>query len=222
MGLSETILDRLTDNIDACYLLDTQYRMHEDILSFSNEQFYNNRLKSADFVSKRHIQDDDEIVTFIDTSGCGFEEERSTHHRSLANDGEFNILREHVLSIPHLLTPQVSIGIISPYARQVTKIRQHISEDKVLRSLDIQVNSIDGFQGQEKDVIYISLVRSNDNNEIGFLKDYRRLNVALTRARFKLVIIGDMSTLASDPMYMKLADHIEKIGIYKSAWEYIN
>ncbi len=221
MGLSETILDRLTDKISASYMLDTQYRMHGDILSFSNEQFYQGRLKSADFVRMRSLQDDDEIVTFIDTSGCGFEEERSIHHRSLANEGEYNILREHVLSIPHLLTPEVSIGIISPYSRQVSKIRQLISDDEVMRSLDIQVNSIDGFQGQEKDVIYISLVRSNDNSEIGFLKDYRRLNVALTRARFKLVIIGDMSTLGNDPMYMKLAEHVEKIGAYKSAWEYM-
>lgn len=220
-GLKETILDRMTDSLKECYLLDIQYRMNEKILAFSNDQFYNGRLNTADFVQSRRLLDDNEIVTFIDTSGCGFEEERSIHHKSLANDGEFNILREHILSIPHLLTPEVSIGIISPYARQVTKIRQHISEDDILRKLNTQVNSIDGFQGQEKDVIYISLVRSNDDGEIGFLKDYRRLNVALTRARFKLIIIGDMSTLASDPIYNKLAEHIEKNGSYKSAWEYM-
>ena len=221
LGLSKTILDKMSDRLDQSYLLDTQYRMHKDILSFSNDQFYQGRLKTPDFVVDRHLAHDDEIVTFIDTSGCGFEEERSLHHKSLSNIGEYNILREHILSIPHLLTPEVSIGVISPYARQVTKIREEISKDDVLKTLDIRVNSIDGFQGQERDVIYISLVRSNDEGEIGFLKDYRRLNVALTRARYKLVIIGDMATLGADQMYMKLAEHVEQIGSYKSAWEYM-
>ena len=96
-----------------------------------------------------------------------------------------------------------------------------ISEDSTLSKWNIEVNSIDGFQGQEKDVIYISLVRSNEQGNIGFLKDYRRLNVALTRARYKLIIIGDMSTLGHDTMYLALADHVEKNGVYKSAWEYM-
>ncbi len=221
LGLSTTVLDKMTSVIDASFLLDTQYRMHADILSFSNQHFYDGKLKTADFVAHRHLEHDKEVITFIDTSGCGFEEERSRHHRSLANEGEFNILREHILSIPHLLTPDVSIGVISPYSRQVTKIRDEMSKDPTLRALDITVNSIDGFQGQEKDVIYISLVRSNDQGEIGFLKDYRRLNVALTRAKYKLVVIGDMATLGADPMYLKLAEHFEKVGTYKSAWEYM-
>ena len=221
LGLSTTVLDKMADTIEASFLLDTQYRMHSDILGFSNEHFYDSKLKTADFVSNRKLQQDEEVITFIDTSGCGFEEERSIHHRSLSNEGEYNILREHILSVPHLLTPEVSIGIISPYARQVAKIREEKSKDAVLRTLDITVNSIDGFQGQEKDVIYITLVRSNDRGEIGFLRDYRRLNVALTRAKFKLVVIGDMATLGTDPMYIKLAEHIEKVGIYRSAWEYM-
>ena len=221
LGLSTTVLDKMADTIEASFLLDTQYRMHSDILGFSNEHFYDSKLKTADFVSNRKLQQDEEVITFIDTSGCGFEEERSIHHRSLSNEGEYNILREHILSVPHLLTPEVSIGIISPYARQVAKIREEKSKDAVLRTLDITVNSIDGFQGQEKDVIYITLVRSNDRGEIGFLRDYRRLNVALTRAKFKLVVIGDMATLGTDPMYIKMAEHIEKVGIYRSAWEYM-
>jgi superfamily I DNA and/or RNA helicase len=85
----------------------------------------------------------------------------------------------------------------------------------------MEVDSIDGFQGQEKDIIYLSLVRSNDVGELGFLKDYRRLNVALTRARLKLIIIGDMATLGTDQVYLNLADHVEKNGRYQSAWEYM-
>lgn len=87
--------------------------------------------------------------------------------------------------------------------------------------MDIQVNTIDGFQGQEKDVIYISLVRSNETGEIGFLKDFRRLNVAMTRARKKLVVIGDMSTLSYHPLYVRMAEYFEKHNSYQSAWEYM-
>ncbi len=221
LGLPETILDRMTDHLKASFLLDTQYRMNDEILAFSNEHFYEGRLNSADFVSQRKIKDDHEIITFIDTSGCGFEEERSSNHRSLSNEGEYHMIREHILSIPHLISSEISVGIISPYARQVSQIRENISDDEVLRSLDIMVNSIDGFQGQEKDVIYISLVRSNEDGNIGFLRDYRRLNVALTRARYKLVVVGDMSTLGNDAMYLNLAEHFERHGTYKSAWEYM-
>jgi len=220
-GLTETILDRMTGKITHSYLLDTQYRMNAKILAFSNEQFYEGRLKSADFVQDRHLQDDDEIVTMIDTSGCGFDEKQGKDGKSRDNINEYNIIREHILSIPHLLNPEVSIGIISPYALQVTTIRQQVAQDDVLKTLNIKVNSIDGFQGQECDVIYISLVRSNDRSEIGFLKDYRRLNVALTRARYKLVIVGDMATLATDKLYDSLSSHIDQHGTYKSAWEYM-
>jgi len=221
MGLGETILDRMTDHIDSSYLLSMQYRMNELILGFSNQEFYEDKLVSAEWVGPWTLQGDDKVITFIDTSGCGFEEERSLEHRSLSNKGEYNILREHILSIADLLSPDIEVGIISPYARQVIMIRQEISEDEDLRKHNIIVNSIDGFQGQEKDVIYLSLVRSNDQGEIGFLKDYRRLNVALTRARKKLIILGDMSTLGVDPTYCRLAEYIEQVGTYQSAWEYM-
>jgi superfamily I DNA and/or RNA helicase len=113
------------------------------------------------------------------------------------------------------------IGIISPYAAQVRYISNEISADSSLSGLDLEVNSIDGFQGQEKDVIYISLVRSNPAGEIGFVKDERRLNVAMTRARKKLVIIGDSSTLGQHPLFGKFLDHIEKHGAYDSGWSYM-
>ena len=221
LGLKETIMDRMTSVINTSYLLDTQYRMNKAIFAFSNKHFYADQLKSADFVANRALHGDQEIITFIDTSGCGFEEERVPGERSLSNSGEYLILREHLLTLKSRLEETTSIGIISPYARQVTYIRNEIGKDEWLKTLNIRVNSIDGFQGQEEDVIYISLVRSNPDGEIGFLKDYRRLNVAMTRARYKLVLIGDMSTLGHDALYLDLADHIEKNGVYKSAWEYM-
>ena len=221
LGLGETILDRMTDQIDHTFLLDTQYRMHESILQFSNKQFYNDKLKTASFVQQRGIKGDDEIVTFIDTSGCGFDEKTGPEGRSYNNIDEFHILREHFMGNKVLQDPTLSIGIICPYAHQVTFIRSEIREDAFWHPFDIEVNSIDGFQGQEKDVIYISFVRSNDRGEVGFLQDSRRLNVAITRARYKLIMIGDMSTLAHDTMYDELAQHVEKNGAYKSAWEYM-
>lgn len=221
MGLSETILDRMTGQLEESFLLNIQYRMHDNILAFSNQEFYNNELVSATFVKNRSIPNDQNIVTFIDTSGCGFEEKRGKEGRSYWNEGECHIIREHILAQGPLYTPELSIGIISPYSGQVGKLKTYFGEDEYLRKLDTTINSIDGFQGQEKDVIYLSLVRSNDRGEIGFLKDYRRLNVAITRARYKLVIIGDMSTLANDPLYNRLADHIEANATYQSAWEYM-
>ena len=221
LNYAETILERMTDHIDTTFLLNTQYRMHEAILSFSNQHFYEGKLRSASFVSKRSLKGDEEPLVFIDTSGCGFEEKRNEKDRSYSNVEEFYILREHLLQNAQLLAQDTSIGIISPYAGQVGRIREEIAKDETLKSFDIEVNSIDGFQGQERDVIYITLVRSNDNGNIGFLKDYRRLNVALTRARMKLVVIGDMSTLGHDKVYLKLSTHVETNGAYKSAWEFM-
>ena len=114
------------------------------------------------------------------------------------------------------------IGIISPYKNQVKYIREQISDDTELKIMDIEVNSIDGFQGQEKEIIYISLVRSNDQGEIGFLKDERRINVAMTRAKKKLVIIGDSACIGQHELFASLVTHIENTGTYESAWNYIS
>jgi superfamily I DNA and/or RNA helicase len=221
LGLTETILDRMADHLEESVLLTTQYRMHPKILGFSNKQFYDGKLMSAPSIHARELGEValDPLV-FIDTSGCGFQEAYNPETRSRSNREEYLILREHLLSILDHLEGH-SIGIISPYKDQVRLITQELEEDEILQHLDMEVNSIDGFQGQEKDVIYLSLVRSNDDGELGFLKDYRRLNVAMTRARLKLIIIGDMATLGTDPVYLQLADHVEKNGRYQSAWEYM-
>lgn len=220
LGLEETLLSRMTDHIQHTYILQHQYRMNDKILSFSNQQFYDNQLHSDDAVKSHTLEGDDTPLTLIDTSGCGFEEEYTEEHNSKFNSGEFFILREHFLQMSEKYEG-VSIGIISPYAQQVRYLKASIEADEEMKKFDITVNTVDGFQGQEKDVIYISLVRSNANSEIGFLKDYRRLNVALTRARKKLIIIGDMSTLAQYQLFNDLSEHVEKEGLYQSAWEYM-
>lgn len=219
LGLGTTLLDILTDKIRNSYLLKVQYRMNDDILSFSNNQFYNNSLISAPAVGSRLLRKL-KALYFIDTAGTGFEEAKNKDTFSYYNSGEFFILREHVMSnMEHLLGAE--IGVISPYAEQVRYLRTQISEDGFAKDLDIEVDSIDGFQGQEKDVIYISLVRSNENGEIGFLADERRLNVALTRARMSVVVIGDSSTLGNHKLYNELLNHFENKQAYYSAWEYM-
>jgi ATP-dependent RNA/DNA helicase IGHMBP2 len=210
----------MTNNIKHHYLLTEQYRMNDTILSFSNEQFYKGQLKSNTANKSHTLEGDDTPLVFIDTSGCGYEESFGQKSRSLYNEGEYFVLREHILLHKEKYTG-ISIGIISPYAEQVRYIRSKIDDDTDLKALDIEINSIDGFQGQEKDLIIISLTRSNDMGIIGFLADYRRLNVAMTRAKKKLIIIGDGATLSGNELYLNLIDHVEKEGLLQSAWEYM-
>ncbi len=218
LGLSDTLLARMTDKIPSSYLLNVQYRMNEKILSFSNHRFYDNKLSSG--ITNSDWSIDDEPLTLIDSSGCGFDEVQNLRTLSRYNEGEGFILREHFLQHKEVYEG-LTIGIISPYSEQVKYLRNVIEDDEFFHPFDITVNSIDGFQGQESDVIYISLVRSNSAGEIGFLADERRLNVAMTRAKKKLVIIGDMSTLSQNKLFHTLADHVEATGSYKSAWEYM-
>jgi len=218
LGLEETLLSRMTDIIEASFLLKQQYRMNDKILSFSNQKFYDNQLYSHPSVADQTI--DSDPVVFIDTSGCGFEEKINPENQSKFNEGEYFILEEFFAANKEVLKDQ-SIGIISPYAQQVKYIKSKHETEEIYRDFDIWVNTIDGFQGQERDVIVISLVRSNEMGEIGFLNDARRLNVALTRAKKKLVIIGDISTLANSELFRELAEHIEKHCTYQSAWEYM-
>lgn len=220
LGLETTVLDVLSDSIPYTSLLNTQYRMHDLILSFSNKKFYKNALLSHASVGKHTLRNDQQPLVYIDTAGAGFEEKFNPNQKSYSNPGEYFIIREHILLHKENLLG-CAIGIISPYNEQVRYLRQEIAEDVDLKMLDIEINSIDGFQGQEKEVIYISLVRSNDNGDIGFVKDERRLNVAMTRAMKKLVIIGDSSTLGQHKLYEELLTFVQEDGFYDSAWSYM-
>ncbi len=220
LGFETTLLDRMTDIITHSYLLNEQYRMNDLILSFSNQKYYQGKLVSSQDVANHTIKEDDEPITFIDTVGTGFEEEQKPGELSHFNKGEYFVIREHLLSIKERALGH-TIGIITPYAEQVRYIRQEVSDDEELKTMDIDIDSIDGFQGQEKDIIYLSLVRSNDKGVLGFLKDERRLNVGLTRARKKLIVIGDSATLSNNNTYAEFIDYVEKSGVYKSAWEYM-
>jgi ATP-dependent RNA/DNA helicase IGHMBP2 len=202
--LQEKIVEK---NSDTVTFLDTQYRMDSIIKEFSNQQFYEGKLKSEIDASLSI----DEPLVFIDTAGCGFDEELQDGSRF--NSGETNLVQKMIGVFSNEFN---SIGVISPYSVQVKHLRDELKE--VILEKDIQ--TIDGFQGQERELIIISLVRSNTDGTIGFLKDYRRMNVALTRAKKKLIVIGDSATIGMDSFYNDFLSYVENQGTYKSAWEF--
>ncbi|MFM7311536.1 MAG: AAA domain-containing protein, partial [Flavobacteriales bacterium] len=213
-GLAQTLLEKAIQRVDATTLLEVQYRMNEIIMGFSNERFYQSKLRAHEGNALRSLPGQDPILEFIDTAGTGYEEQEGDDGSSLSNPGEAGLIMRHIeKSQVESLTQD--IAVITPYRGQVHGLRDALGG----RSVDI--NTVDSFQGQERDVIYISLVRSNDRSEIGFLKDYRRMNVALTRARMKLVVVGDSATLGADPFYEAFLQYAERVEGYRSAWEWM-
>ena len=232
-GLSRTLMEYIVESRpEVAVMLDTQYRMHQDIMGFSGERFYEGNLKAHESVKFHQLGEGFEPVCFIDTAGCGFEERKNPETLSTSNPEEGLLLLKHLAllfnqieaKIPDVLERPFSVGIIAPYKQQVRSIRDQLLDSPLLSSYTdyISVNTVDGFQGQERDVIYISLTRSNDKGEIGFLKDVRRMNVALTRARKQLVVVGDSATLGEHPFYAAMLTYMEKIGAYHTAWEWIH
>ncbi len=223
-GLNLTMIEKCLDRLTGSRLLNIQYRMNETIMGYSNQRFYNGALQAGDLVRhhKLTIQANHPVV-FIDTAGCGFEEKIQDGQLSRFNPEEFLILREHLYSLLGAFTGEIcpTIAIISPYREQVVYMEQQIGQDPVFAAAPISIQTIDGFQGQERDVVYISLVRSNEKCEIGFLKDYRRMNVAMTRARKQLIVIGDSATIGSDPFYEGFLKYCDTSGQYLTAWEFM-
>lgn len=233
-GFKESLFERAMMLPATSVMLDVQYRADQRIMEFSNRQFYHNGL-SADLTVKENVlsfDDNDYLLNtaldFIDTAGCGYQEVLNPESLSTANPEEAALLFRHLKKLlaqlderPHV-ERKPSIGIISPYKEQVQLINNMLAVDPELSGRSIVVKTIDGFQGQEKDIIYISLVRSNDQQEIGFLTDTRRMNVALTRARKKLVVIGDSATIGAHGFYQKFLDYVEELNAHKTAWEFMD
>lgn len=220
-GLGRTLMEVVAKQKPSCVeLLTTQYRMHRDIMQFSSQWFYHGRLVAAPECADRTIVPIDPPLIWIDTANLGYEEEQNALSQSRLNANEGILLVETLklyvnqLGMDRLINDRVDFGIISPYKSQVQLLRRLVKQDKSLRPLlpYITVNTVDGFQGQERDVILISMVRGNDEGRIGFLGDLRRMNVAITRARMKLIILGDTSTLAHTPFYHKLIEHVTQHG----------
>ena len=205
--------------------LTTQYRMHEQIMRFSSAEFYDSSLIAADSVREHLLANLPHVTAspltqtamqFIDTAGSDCVEQAESEGSSRNNPGEADIVARQV---QELLTAGVApseIAIITPYAAQARLLRTLIG------NAAIEIDTVDGFQGREKEAIVISLVRSNTTGEVGFLADTRRTNVALTRARRKLIVIGDSSTLANHDFYRRLLDHFEREGCYGTVWDCSN
>ena len=223
-GFNISLIEKLLHKSPDFTLLTTQYRMHEAIMGFSNQQFYGGELK-ADASVAQHSLDigAHKAVVFIDTAGCGFEEKVNEETKSRYNPEEFQILCEHLYQLKDKFEERAlpSVALISPYREQILHMKQEVEEDTRLEDVPLAINSIDGFQGQEREIVYISLVRSNDKGEIGFLNDSRRMNVAMTRAKKLLVVIGDSATVGRHKFYEKFMDYVEKNGEYQTAWEYM-
>lgn len=219
-GLANTLFEKAIKHIDESVMLETQYRMHPDIMKFSGDHFYGGQLKTAEDVLLREKGSELEHFVFIDTAGCGFAEKVKKETLSTYNKEEADLLVKH---LSNNLSLDKSVGIIAPYKAQIELLRDLVMKNPAFDAVrdQVSINTVDAFQGQERDVIYIGLTRSNEQNEIGFLKEYRRMNVAMTRAKSQLVIIGDSATLGRDAFYNSVIDYAQQIGGYKSAFEFL-
>ena len=219
-GLGTTLMERIVQRKpQVVTLLQTQYRMNERIMRFSSNWFYQGMVQPAPQVGHRSILDYDHPMMWIDSAVAEGQEEfvGETFGRINKVEAELTLdaLQNYIDKIgkQRMLDERIDTGIISPYRAQVQYLRKLIRRRegfKPFRHL-ISVNTVDGFQGQERDIIIISLVRSNDDGQIGFLADLRRMNVAITRARMKLIILGDSRTLTRHPFYKKLYDYVQSL-----------
>ena len=232
-GLGKTLMERIVEtHPEAVTLLKTQYRMNDDIMRFSSNYFYNGQVESAPDVRFRGILDLDTPMEWIDTSEysekldnsddseLSFKEEFVGESYGRINKAE-GLLTLHVLQSyferigkQRLLDERIDVGLISPYRAQVQYLRRLLMKREYFKPFrrQISVNTVDGFQGQERDVIVISLVRSNDEGQIGVLRDLRRMNVAITRARMKVIILGNRKTLTRHPFYRQLWKYITQLN----------
>ena len=205
LGFNKSILEVAIDRSPDVFLLNTQYRMRESIAGFSSHYFYNNLLLTA-----VHLNNIGVHLTFIDTAGSGNNEKRGPDGTSLQNEGELQLVQK-IIETENL--DPITTALISPYSGQVSAAKEILTKQ-------LRISTIDSFQGQEKETIIVSLVRSNDDGDIGFLKDYRRMNVAITRAREQLFVIGDSATIGADAFYNSFLTYIEKHGTYRTIWEF--
>ena len=227
-GLGKTLMERIVENKPECVsLLEVQYRMNDEIMQFSSDYFYHGKMRSAPEVAHRLIHEGDAPILWFDTSEIELGEDEKDNFKEQfvgetfgrVNKGEaeltISLLQIYFQRIgkQRILDDSIDVGIISPYRAQVQYLKRLIKKRtffKPFRHL-ISVNTVDGFQGQERDVILISLVRANDKGQIGFLRDLRRMNVAMTRARMKLFILGDAPTLTRHPFYKQLYNYIQQV-----------
>ncbi|MCB9799722.1 MAG: AAA family ATPase [Candidatus Omnitrophica bacterium] len=231
-SLKYTLFERFSEVLpeESKIRLKTQYRMHENIMNFSSKEFYEGVLEAHDSVQSHLLSDNSGVqkndataipMAFLDTAGLGYEEKIDPGTGSRFNEEEGVLVEKEIEKLVKAGVKREEIAVISPYSAQVKLLRGRIlSEEEMEKGLGPEINSIDSFQGREKEIVMVSLVRSNLNGEIGFLADTRRMNVAITRAKKKLLVIGDSATISTLPFYDDFIKYVESIGGYLSAWEY--
>lgn len=227
-GFSNTLFERGIEKFpESAVMLTVQYRMHEAIMSFPSKWFYHNGLIADPSVSGTRLRPNQLPIDFLDTAGCGFTEAQDPETLSRFNEEEaaltINVTEQLIeeIGVDHWLEEGLTMGLITPYSAQVDRLRKLAESSAVMEPLSrhITIHTVDAFQGQERDVIIISFVRSNNQAEVGFLSDIRRTNVAMTRARKKLIMIGDSATLGAHPFYEKLITDLQEREFYRSAFE---
>lgn len=227
-GMGKTLFERLTEAYgeEITSMLTVQYRMHEHIMSWSSKELYNNKIKAHSSVAGHMLYDLEEVtksssteptIVLIDTTGCDMEEVKD-EEESTMNEGEAAVSIAHAKLLVESGVNASDIGIITPYAAQVTCLKMMRNKDAKLK--DLEISTVDGFQGREKEAIIISMVRSNSKKEVGFLSDHRRMNVAVTRARRQCCLVCDVETVSSDRFLKRLVEYFEENGEYLSASEY--
>ena len=223
--LKETMLERLIEKHgNQTVMLEVQHRMHASIMSAGNERFYGARLKAHDDVAARALAGIKPWV-WVDTAGCGFDERRSEEGGSVSNREEAQFVLDRAIDWL-ALHPGMSLGIVAPYSAQVELLKVLWQERKrdgapSLSSTDVTIHTVDGFQGQERDGMLVSLTRSNDRGEVGFLNEHRRIHVAQTRAKMACMLVGDSATLSADPYLGWLLEHAQERDAYDSAWSWM-
>ncbi len=232
-GLSATLFEKIIHRQPLTgQMLQVQYRMPEAIMGFSNKHFYQGKLEAAENTKSHAFLLEEPVLEWIDTAGSGYTDQTEQQSLSTFNPEEARFacryLNNTIKRIGFGLFKEKgwTIGLIAPYSAQVRFLRSLIFETYEFPNLKafadlITIDTVDGFQGQERDLMLISLTRSNEKGEIGFLADERRMNVAITRAKRKLILIGDSSTLAQHPFFDELLWYFEEKGAYRSVWEFL-
>ncbi|HBS20871.1 MAG TPA: IGHMBP2 family helicase, partial [Flavobacteriales bacterium] len=222
--LEKTMLERLIDaHQERTTMLEVQYRMHEAIMSAGNAHFYKGRLQAHEAVAHATL-DGLRPWLWVDTAGCGFEERRSEEGGSVSNRDEaaFALDRAAEWLQQH---PAMTLGIVAPYAAQVELLRdlwhQRVVAGEIPAQAKVTIHTVDGFQGQERDGMIVSMTRSNDCGEVGFLQESRRIHVAQTRAKHACMLVGDSATLSSDSYLGWLLEHAQEMEAYDSAWSWM-
>jgi superfamily I DNA and/or RNA helicase len=204
-------------------MLEEQHRMHEALMGFPSREMYAGRLRAHPDVAERSLAGvlapgaaiDAPPLLFLDTAGRGFEESSAPGTESLRNEGEADLVAARARALLAAGLAPRELAVITPYRAQAALLRERLGD-----APEVEVDSVDAFQGREKDAVLVSLVRSNAEQRLGFLEDLRRMNVALTRARRHLFVVGDSATLAAHDFYARLIEHAQALGGWRSAWEW--